>query len=278
MRILLCLLLSLQLLPAAETLPAGVSVAELQVMPREIALKRPTEYAQLVVTAKLSTGVTADVTRMVVPSGVEAFLNVSPTGMVRAKADGAGELVLTLGDKSVKVPATVAGFSAPFTVDYVRDCMPVLSKAGCNAGTCHGSKEGKAGFKLSLRGYDPIYDVRAFTDDAKGRRTNVASPDDSLMLLKATGAVPHEGNQVMTPDSDYYKIIRAWIADTKDVAYRDVNPRIAIVATRFDQQHAFTRICAEAVCQQTARRAGATDDVVISLIDHAAWILAPPHS
>ena len=243
MRILLCLLLSLQLLPAAETLPAGVSVAELQIMPKEIALKRPTEYTQLVVTAKLSTGVTADVTRMVVASGVEAFLNVSPTGMVRARADGSGELVLTLGDKSVKVPATVAGFSADFTVDYVRDCMPVLSKAGCNAGTCHGSKEGKAGFKLSLRGYDPIYDVRAFTDDAKGRRTNVASPDDSLMLLKATGAVPHEGNQVMTPESDYYKIIRAWIADgailnveTPRVTKIELSPIMPVIQLIGDRQ------------------------------------------
>ena len=51
--------------------------------------------------------------------------------------------------------------------------------------------EGKNGFKLSLRGYDPIFDVRAFADDHASRRVNLASPDDSLMLLKATGAVPH---------------------------------------------------------------------------------------
>ena len=72
----------------------------------------------------------------------------------------------------------MAGASVTPEPDYVRDVMPVLSKLGCNAGTCHGAKEGKNGFKLSLRGYDPIFDVRALTDDLAGRRVNVASPDD----------------------------------------------------------------------------------------------------
>ena len=66
----------------------------------------------------------------------------------------------------------------------------MLSKLGCNQGTCHGSAQGKNGFKLSLRGYDPIFDVRALTDDLAGRHVNLASPDDSLMLLKASAGVP----------------------------------------------------------------------------------------
>ena len=96
--------------------------------------------------------------------------------------------------------------------DFIRDVNPILSKAGCNAGTCHGSKDGKNGFKLSLRGYDPLFDVRALADDHAARRVNVASPDDSLMLLKATAAVPHEGGQLFKKDSDYYAVLRAWIA------------------------------------------------------------------
>ena len=98
------------------------------------------------------------------------------------------------------------------SADFIRDVNPVLAKAGCNQGTCHGAKDGKNGFKLSLRGYDPVHDVRAFTDDLAARRINLASPDDSLMLLKATGAVPHEGGQRMTTDSEYYAILRQWIA------------------------------------------------------------------
>ena len=84
-------------------------------------------------------------------------------------------------------------------VDFVHDVAPVLSRLGCNAGTCHGSAQGKNGFKLSLRGYDPLFDVRALTDDHASRRVNLASPDDSLMLLKPTGAVPHVGGALMQP-------------------------------------------------------------------------------
>jgi hypothetical protein len=86
-----------------------------------------------------------------------------------------------------------------------------LSRLGCNQGTCHGAAKGKNGFKLSLRGYDAIADVRAFTDDLASRRVNLASPDKSLMLLKSTASVPHEGGQVVRPDSKYYRIIHDWI-------------------------------------------------------------------
>jgi hypothetical protein len=90
--------------------------------------------------------------------------------------------------------------------------MPILSKLGCNQGTCHGSKEGKNGFKLSLRGYDPSYDVTAFTEELWSRRANVASPSHSMMLLKASGSVPHEGGQLSVPGELYYETIKAWIA------------------------------------------------------------------
>ena len=90
---------------------------------------------------------------------------------------------------------------------------PVISRLGCNQGTCHGAKDGKLGFKLSLRGYDPLFDVRAFGDDHTARRVNYPSPDDSLMLMKATGAVPHEGGALTDIHSDYYNVIRQWIVD-----------------------------------------------------------------
>jgi hypothetical protein len=110
------------------------------------------------------------------------------------------------------VPVVVEGLSSPFEVDFIRDVNPVLSRLGCNAGTCHGAQAGRNGFKLSLRGYDPIFDIRSLTDDHAARRVNLASPDDSLMLLKPAGLVPHEGGQLMSPDQAHYRIIRDWIA------------------------------------------------------------------
>ena len=90
--------------------------------------------------------------------------------------------------------------------------MPTMSKMGCNAGTCHGAANGKNGFKLSLRGYDPLFDHRALTDDLAGRRFNRAAPDQSLMLLKPSGGVPHVGGVLTHPGEPYYELLRAWIA------------------------------------------------------------------
>ena len=108
---------------------------------------------------------------------------------------------------------TVDGMNKTPRVDFVHDITPVLSRLGCNSGTCHGSAQGKNGLKLSLRGYDPIFDVRALTDDQASRRVNLASPDDSLMLLKPTGAVPHVGGALMYPGEPYFETLRRWIAD-----------------------------------------------------------------
>lgn len=120
--------------------------------------------------------------------------------------------------------------------DYILDVTPVVSKLGCNMGTCHGAKEGKNGFKLSLRGYDPVFDLRAFADDLASRRINLASPDDSLMLLKATGAVPHEGGQRTKQGDKYYQILRDWIAagakvnfDSPHVVRIELTPKNPVV-------------------------------------------------
>src|SRR3954468_19853480 len=78
-------------------------------------------------------------------------------------------------------------------VSFRNDVMAVVSKAGCNLGTCHGNANGKAGFKLSLRGEDPEADFNALTRDLFARRTNPVNPDQSLILVKATTQIAHEG-------------------------------------------------------------------------------------
>src|SRR6266566_2799439 len=99
----------------------------------------------------------------------------------------------------------------PTEVSFRNDVMAVLSKAGCNAGNCHGNKNGKGGFKLSLRGQDPDLDFAALTRDMQARRTNAIDPDRSLILLKATAQIPHEGGLRFRTDSLEYGILRRWI-------------------------------------------------------------------
>src|ERR1700694_2423644 len=80
-------------------------------------------------------------------------------------------------------------------VNFRQEVMAVLSRGGCNQGTCHGNLHGKGGFKLSLRGEDPGKDYLALTREQMGRRINHFQPDESLALKKATGRVPHEGGK-----------------------------------------------------------------------------------
>jgi hypothetical protein len=195
-----------------EKLPPGAQVTHLEARPASIALKHPYDYRQVLVTATLASGEKIDVTR-IAPIAGPANVKVSPNGLVRPTADGQGELTFALGGQSVKIPVAVSGQKDKYEVSFVRDVMPSMSKLGCNAGTCHGAAEGKNGFKLSLRGYDPAHDWRALTDDLEARRFNRAAPDRSLMLLKPAGAVPHTGGVLMQPGEPYYELLRTWIAE-----------------------------------------------------------------
>jgi hypothetical protein len=96
-------------------------------------------------------------------------------------------------------------------VSFRRDVMPILFRAGCNSGTCHGSARGKDGFHLSLFGYDPKGDYFAISQEMIGRRINDASPERSLLLRKATGSVPHTGGKLFDKDSEYYATLQRWI-------------------------------------------------------------------
>jgi hypothetical protein len=97
-------------------------------------------------------------------------------------------------------------------VDFERHVMGLFGRAGCNSGSCHGSFQGKGGFRLSLFGYDPDKDYVALTREALGRRVNPADPDNSLLLLKASGAVTHGGGRRFGRDSWQYQVFREWIA------------------------------------------------------------------
>ena len=214
----------------------------LDVQPKEIVLSTETEYVQLLVTHKVENQPPVDVTRHCNIS-IPAPLAISKTGLVRPEQDGEGYLEISHAGKTVQVPFRVSGMDSPLHPDYVRDVTPIVSRLGCNQGTCHGAKDGKNGFKLSLRGYDPIMDMRSFTDDLSGRRINRVAPDQSLLLLKASAGVPHEGGQLIKPDDLYYRVLRAWISDgaplhlkSPKVQRIEMQPQNPVVQNIGDQQ------------------------------------------
>jgi|GEM_PF-7051585 len=151
----------------AEQLPPGTHVTGLAVEPASVALRDRTEYAQLLVTATLNTGDKIDVTRLAeVTLADDTIARLNHHVMLRPQADGKTAVKISLGGHEREIPVSVANVKTPLEPDYIRDIMPVLSRLGCNQGTCHGAKDGKNGFKLSLRGYDG----RAFVD-RRPRRT-----------------------------------------------------------------------------------------------------------
>jgi hypothetical protein len=110
------------------------------------------------------------------------------------------------------ITALVVSFQARADVSFRNEVQPILTRAGCNSGACHGAAAGKNGFKLSLRGYDDEGDFRAITRSAVGRRILPEDPANSLFLLKPTGAVPHKGGVRLAVDSPEYQILVDWIA------------------------------------------------------------------
>ncbi len=220
--------------------PAPVA---LDVFPKALALDGPRDARRVLVTGVLADGSKVDLSgsaRFEAPSGVD----FDPRGFAHGRRDGSYPVRVVAAGMSADLAVVVTGSGGPRPVSFVRDVAPVLSRAGCNAGTCHGSAKGKKGFKLSLRGYDLDYDHAQLVEDLAGRRFNRSAPDQSLMLLKPTMSVPHEGGQALPPDAPAYGLLRDWIAQgvrsdvgaTARVASLEVHPPVIDLAREGQSQ------------------------------------------
>ncbi len=118
-------------------------------------------------------------------------------------------------DEKRAITKLITEHPAPITpakaLSFTQDILPVLSKAGCNLGSCHSKASGQAGFKFSIFAFDPKSDYAEIVTDSRGRRVFPALPEDSLLLQKATVRVQHEGGQRFEPDSESAKTIAEWI-------------------------------------------------------------------
>jgi hypothetical protein len=148
--------------------------------------------------------------------------NISVSDSTIAKVTEA-DVLLPVGDGQSTITATVQGhrataqlavngLSTPAPWSFRNDVLPVMTKMGCNSGPCHGAAAGKNGFKLTLRGYDPVADYYTLTRQALARRTDRLEPAKSLILLKPTLTIPHGGGRRFDVGSPEYKIMSGWIA------------------------------------------------------------------
>ena len=188
------------------TLLLAAAVA-LQVLPSAIELSGPEARHQLLAQGG------GDLTRAAQwSSSNPKVAKVDASGMVTPVSDGQAAITAKTATGAATAKVTVKNSKAPFTWSFRNHVLPVMTKAGCNQGACHGALAGKNGFKLTLRGYDPELDYDALTRQSLGRRVSLADPANSLMLLKPTMAAPHGGGKRLDAASLEYRIIGEWIA------------------------------------------------------------------
>ncbi|HZO91324.1 MAG TPA: DUF1549 and DUF1553 domain-containing protein [Chthonomonadaceae bacterium] len=192
--------------------PPLPKVLSLSVQPATLTLDNLRDARSVIITGHTQAGYDIDLSPRAKIQPASGMVRIGKDGYIYPVKAGKTSLIVTAAGQRATVPVTVKSVANP-PISFVREVMPILSKSGCNAGTCHGSAKGKNGFKLSLRGYDPDYDYHALIADVSGRRFNRADASQSLMLLKPTGTVPHRGGVLFTVGSPYYNILKRWIVE-----------------------------------------------------------------
>lgn len=199
-------------IPTYAQASSAPKILELKVFPAFLTFDNARDARKLLVSGRMPNGYWVDLTQEATFQPANQLLRRDAKGYFLPVKPGKTTLFVRAGGKQTRVSVLVKSMASP-PISFVREVMPILSKAGCNVGTCHGSAKGKNGFKLSLRGYDPEFDYHALIQDISGRRFNRAQPKESLMLLKPTQGVAHQGGLVFEENSRFYPILYRWIAE-----------------------------------------------------------------
>ena len=200
--------LALLLLPGALIYAAN----DLAVLPAGVDLNGPEARQQLIAEASMGDHQEDWTRRAEWRSSNPKVATVDANGEVRPVGDGEAVVTAAASGRSATATIHVKNSQAARTWSFRNDVIPVMTKVGCNQGACHGALSGKAGFKLTLRGYDPDVDYDTLTRQSVGRRIDPEEPARSLMLLKPTLAVAHGGGKRFDTNSLEYKILSGWIA------------------------------------------------------------------
>jgi hypothetical protein len=200
--------------PATSAHPSSLAtLTKIEILPSSIAIAGPKYSQRLIVEGTFIDGHQEELSS-------RATLSISDSRIARIDKD---QVVLPQADGKATITASVPGhrtaaslivddFTTATTWSFRNDVLPVMTKVGCNSGPCHGAAAGKNGFKLSLRGYDPITDYYTLTHQALARRTNRLQPAKSLILLKPTLTVAHGGGKRFDVGSPEYKVMSGWLA------------------------------------------------------------------
>ncbi|HUR52832.1 MAG TPA: DUF1549 and DUF1553 domain-containing protein, partial [Gemmataceae bacterium] len=215
-RLVLAFAFALAAAPAFADAPASapvVPVKSIDVYPKALKLRGSDDAPQLIVTGTRTDG------RMVDLSGYAGYVvsdpkvvRVAKDGRVYPLANGKADVTIEFGGMKLTVPVTAESMDVALPINFANHVVPVFTKLGCNSGGCHGKIAGQNGFRLSLLGFEPELDYTTLLKEARGRRVFPAAPDQSLLLMKASGTAAHGGGKKTDVGSEEYKILRRWIA------------------------------------------------------------------
>jgi hypothetical protein len=200
-------------MPVRQSGTATPAIARITIEPPNITLQGPRAEARYVVTGWTREGVAVDLTPRAVARVASPAVAELKGGLLRPVADGASRLIAQFEGKQASAALTVKDAKARIPVAFSREVVPVLTKASCNSGPCHGAQHGKGGFRLSLTGFEPQTDYVTIAKQAGGRRALPNDPVHSLLLQKPAMQVAHQGGMKLPPGSPGYSLLAQWLRE-----------------------------------------------------------------
>ena len=188
-------------------------LAQLEVFPSKVSLETASDFHRLVILATSKDATTRDVSASAKITLANPKLAQLEGTTLRPLADGTTTIKVEFRGQTKEIPLTVKDATRERTVSFQQDIVPIFTAGGCNTGSCHGSARGQDGFMLSLFGYDPKGDYDRVTREQLGRRINLALPEESLLLTKSTGEVPHTGGKLFDKEHPFYSTMLRWLQD-----------------------------------------------------------------
>lgn len=222
----------------------GAHSAELKLLPDEITLVG-TEARHGVLAVRLEDGYAASGEPVKLHSSNAEIAHIDGSGVLVPVKDGEVTITGTAADgTTATAKVTVKGMGEAHEWSFRNHVMPVLTKATCNSGACHGALAGKGGFRLSLLGYDIEGDFQTITRGVRGRRVDLAQPAHSLLLTKPTAATRHKGGKLIDPGSRDYRVLAEWVAagapgpkeEERRVRHIEVLPELSLLKKGDKQQ------------------------------------------
>jgi hypothetical protein len=211
-------LVALLLLPTGafgqQAAPPRAASQSIAIYPPRIALQGPRDEQRIGVLGDYADGRSWDLSRTAkVTSGNPKIAAIDSGNTIRPVGDGTATITIEAGGQSRAIAVSVKGATADVLVDFAREIVPILTRAGCNQGACHGAQHGRGGFRLSLLGFDPSFDYAQIVQSAEGRRVVLSDAERSILLQKPSLQMEHGGGQRFKVGSREYTYLRRWLED-----------------------------------------------------------------